>query len=166
MLRDRLVEKRYLTPEHVRAYLRCSFLFTDEHWPVVDRGIDAYFAEDFVVALHLWIPRIEGLIRVLARALRASLYHADQRGGALRLRAIDELLRDAQVEEALTPSAALYLRVLLTDGRGWNLRNALCHAFVPANALVASVATRILQVLLFLGLFRLEEEATSNEPTR
>ena len=158
LLRERLMESGVLSVSRVQAHLRGGLLFEDAHWPAISRGIDAYFAGDYMVTLHVWIPRIEGLLRVLARHLEAPLYRRPRRSGELTYRGIAELLRDERIEKALTPNVALFLRVLLTDPRGWNLRHAVCHALTPADAFGEVVATRVLQVLLLLGIIRRRED--------
>lgn len=57
---------------------------------------------------------------------------------------------------------ALFVRVLLSDPRGWNLRHAVRHALTPADAFGEVVATRVLEVLLLLGIIRLREDQLPN----
>ncbi|MBS3788831.1 DUF4209 domain-containing protein [Candidatus Bipolaricaulota bacterium] len=56
----------------------------------------------------------------------------------------------------------LYLKMLLTDPRGLNLRNKVCHGLGnTANLCNYQVADRIVHVLLCLSLIRFEEKAES-----
>jgi hypothetical protein len=52
----------------------------------------------------------------------------------------------------------VYMRVLLTDPRGWNVRNNLCHGMLEPDEISDVVADRIFHVLLMLALVRLKEE--------
>ncbi len=55
---------------------------------------------------------------------------------------------------------ALYLRIVLTDQRGWNLRNDVCHGLSPANQLNGAVARRVMMIVFFLIAFRVSPEVT------
>ena len=64
------------------------------------------------------------------------------------------MLRTETVERVFGENAVLYLRTLLVDARGWNLRNNLCHASVTAEACNQQVADRVIHVLLMLANVR------------
>ncbi|NEG62137.1 DUF4209 domain-containing protein [Pantoea agglomerans] len=74
--------------------------------------------------------------------------------GGLHLKTFDELLRDPIVENCFGINASFYLRILLTDQRGWNLRNDVCHGISPADSFNYMTADRLLHVILFLSLAR------------
>ena len=80
------------------------------------------------------------------------------RGGGFHLKTLDELLRAREVEGALGEDAGFYFRVLLTDQRGWNIRNKVCHGMIPPEQISKGVADRLLHVLLILAILRLNED--------
>jgi hypothetical protein len=53
-----------------------------------------------------------------------------------------------------------YLRMLLTDPRGWNIRNTICHGLAPSSSVNMAVADRIVHAALLLSLLR-EERSES-----
>jgi hypothetical protein len=57
-----------------------------------------------------------------------------------------------QVQLALGVNIVAYFRVLLSDGRGWNVRNNVCHGLAPVSMLTMVVADRVLHALLVLAL--------------
>jgi len=67
-------------------------------------------------------------------------------------------LRDEKVAAVLGPNISSYLRILLTDARGWNLRNNVCHGLASPGMLSAPAADRILHAILVLGLFRQRDD--------
>jgi hypothetical protein len=38
------------------------------------------------------------------------------------------------VKQCFGDNLSFYFRILLTDQRGWNMRNNVCHGISPANA--------------------------------
>ncbi len=78
------------------------------------------------------------------------------------MRSLGSLLADPQLESVLDPRIALYLRILLTDVRGWNLRNQVSHGLFQAAQVGPVLADRVLQVILLLTRIRKSDPA---EPT-
>lgn len=130
----------------------CPF-FTAKRRSMIERGLRAYFESDPLTAVHILIPQIEQAVRELATMLRAQIY-SPRRGGGLHLRTLDELLRDGVIVEVMGEDISSYLRLLLTDARGWNLRNNVCHGLAPAGMVSVPSADRVLHAMLAIALFR------------
>jgi hypothetical protein len=103
--------------------------------------------------MHLLIPQVEAAVRTLAELLNLPVYRRGKREG-LQSRNLDELLQMESLVNALGRSQAIYLRVLLTDSRGWNLRNVVCHGIPPTEAFNSEVADRVFHALLILAGLR------------
>ena len=116
----------------------------------------AYLQKDFVVAIHLYVPQIEAAIRNLVELTGGAVLKA-RGGGGFHLRTLDELLRTEQVNEVLGKDVALFFRVVLTDQRGWNIRNDVCHGTFPHQNASRVVADRLLHLLLVLAQLRNNE---------
>src|SRR5690606_12004382 len=110
----------------------------------------------YINSVHLLIPQIEDAIRNLVEISGGSILKPSKNGG-FNYKTLDELLREKVVIDALGDDVTLYFRVLLTDQRGWNLRNEVCHGIPPTNVFSAHVADRIIHVLLYLALLREEK---------
>ena len=67
---------------------------------------------------------------------------------------LDEMLRNNHLVKSLGDDIAFYLRVVLTDQRGWNLRNNICHGLSSADLYTKSVVERIIQIFLLLAQLR------------
>jgi hypothetical protein len=128
---------------------------------LVERGLKAYFKGDPLVALHLLVPPIEAVVRELAALIGCDTYRPNRYGG-MNLRLLDDLLRDPRVEQVLTTDVTLYLRVLLTDLRGLNLRNRLCHGMLSADECGHGMADRVFHVLMLLSSLRASEEGEAD----
>lgn len=137
-------------------------LFVPARHTLLKSGLRAYFAGDFVSAIHILVPQVEQCVRQLGAAIGAPIY-SQRRGGGLNLRTLDDLLRDAAVAAALGEDVSTYLRVLLTDARGWNIRNRVAHGLAPSSAFGVDVADRIVHALMTLALLRLQEKEQSTE---
>ena len=68
------------------------------------------------------------------------------------------MLRDPIAIQLLTDDFANYLRILLTDNRGWNLRNDICHGIASPQLFNKMTSDRIIHALLCFGVFRINHE--------
>jgi hypothetical protein len=156
---SRFVERHCLGASALTQHIRRASVFLSERASIIERGLEAYLNGDHLTAAHVLIPQIENAIRELVELQGAAVLKPG-RGGGFQLKTLDELLRDPIVKSALGDDLALYLRVLLTDQRGWNLRNDVCHGLLPAEAFQKPLTDRLLHALLCLSLIRASDEAS------
>lgn len=156
------LEAGQLSEETLIGHLFASPLFRPDRRPMLEAGIRAYIAGDYLTSIHILVPQAEQAVRQLATLVGAPIY-TQRRGGGLHARTLDDLLRDSAVSAILDDDLVTYLRVLLTDARGWNVRNTVCHGLAPVGAFTWPVADRVIHALLVLGLLRTKEpsEATT-----
>jgi len=158
-----LAEKFGLTPEKLLGYVSQSPLFEDSKKAILAAGMRAYFAADSLGAIHLLIPQIEDGVRNLLEKTGGTVLRPNRSGG-MNLKTLDELLRDERVSALFGEDVPLYLRVLLTDARGFNLRNNICHGISPAASLGMGMADRVLHALLILAQVRRKVGGQRNAP--
>lgn len=144
---------RGLTVEHVTAFVYQSPVMDTSKRPIVEAGLRAYLSGDWLVAIHLLVPQIEDTVRRLVGMSGGQTMKKGRNDGML-LRNLDELLRDETAERILEGDATFYLRVLLTDQRGWNVRNDVAHGISPMEQFVAAPADRLFHTLLLFGSLR------------
>lgn len=159
---DRLISDHSLDPQQLVQLILRGPLFAPERALLMERGLSAYLRRDFVASICVLIPEIEAAVRTLLVDNKGSIYR-EGRAGGLVVRAFDEMLGDPAVAEILGEREVVYLRTLLTDPRGWNLRNAVCHGFHPPHGFSLGVANRVLHALLLLSLLRKEETPAQPE---
>jgi len=140
-----------VSPEILLQYLYQCPLFQEDRKEIIRAGLDAYFNNSHLVAVHLLTPQIEAAIRNLIEMTGGIVLKA-RRDGGFHLRTLDELLRDEQIKAVFGEDVSFYLRVLLTDQRGWNLRNNVCHGIMPIQYINEALSDRIIHVLLCLAL--------------
>lgn len=150
---DKACDRFSVSTNAVLDFLFQSPAFEEDRRPLIQTGIEAYLGGDHTVSVHILVPQIEAAVRNLVAGLGGPILERGRHGG-MNLRNLDKLLREERLVAALTERLTLYLRVLLTDQRGWNLRNVVCHGLAPASALGSAVTDRILHALLLLGLIR------------
>jgi hypothetical protein len=150
---ERLTAARGLSVENVTAFLYQSPIFDPRKRPIVETGLRAYLSGDWLVAIHLLVPQIEDTVRRLVAATNGPTMKKGRNDGVL-LRNLDELLRDEGAEQVLGADATFYLRVLLTDQRGWNVRNDVAHGITPLKQFTTAPADRLFHALLLLGSLR------------
>ncbi len=132
-----------------------SGLFEDVKHAFLERGLHSYFKGDMFSAVHLLVPQIEDGIRNLIEK-KGGIVLRPKEDGTFQLRVLDDLLRDKLLEEVFGSDVPLYLRVVLTDPRGLNIRNNICHGMSPAVVIDNLMADRIAHILLVLGTVRLD----------
>lgn len=152
-----LINKFSLNTESIVSYLLASPIFEKIRKDFLVKGIKAYLADDFLVALHILIPQIEASIRKLAEKIGAPILKPSRSGG-FNYKNLDDLLTDKNIISVLGEDMCLYLRVLFSDPRGWNLRNNVCHGISPIETFNQMAADRVFHVLLCLALVREEKD--------
>lgn len=154
---DALIHKFSLDGKTIVDHLYESPIFEEKRKEFLVRGIKAYLDGGFLVALHILIPQIEALIRNLAKKVGVSILKSSRSGG-FNYKTLDELLRDENIIKVLSEDMCFYLRILLTDARGWNLRNNVCHGISPIETFSQIVTDRVFHVLLCLSLVKEKED--------
>lgn len=130
-----------------------SPIFEESKKDLIRAGVQAYLKADYVSAIHILVPQAEAAIRMLVELMGVSTLRKNRQGG-LQLRTFDDLLRDESVENCFDSDTTFYFRMLLTDQRGWNIRNDVCHGISPSGNFNYSTADRIMHVILCLAQVR------------
>ncbi|MCD6239868.1 MAG: DUF4209 domain-containing protein [Thermotogae bacterium] len=151
------INKFNLSTTDIMNYLYESPIFDERRKDFFIKGINAYLNEDFLISLHLLIPQVEALIRNLAEKIGIPILEPAPSGG-FYYRTLDKLLGEKAIIKVLSEDICLYLRVLLTDPRGWNLRNNICHGISKHENFNQITADRIFHALLCLALVKEQEK--------
>jgi hypothetical protein len=147
------IEEHTLSPQLILDYLYASTAFPPSQQELLAAGIAKYLDGDYLSANHILTPRIEVVLRNIVEQSGGTVLK-EARGGGFYLRNVDELLRSEQMLEVFGSDICLYLRVLLSDPRGWNVRNDICHGLGADACLSKSTSDRLIHVLLLLSQLR------------
>jgi len=149
----RAVEEHNLNPQLIVEYLYDSTVFPSSQHGLLIEGIAKYLDGDYLAANHILTPRIEVVLRKIVEQSGGTVLK-EARGGGFYLRSVDELLRSEQMLDVFGSEICLYLRVLLSDPRGWNVRNDICHGLGAEICHSKAVSDRLIHVLLLFGQLR------------
>jgi len=150
---EELAKRFGLGSQELVGELYKSPVFEENRRAIIKKGLDAFFSRDHVTAVHLLIPQIEQAFRQLLILFQRPIFKLNRQGGH-DLRVLDEILRDPAIVAFFSESKVAYLRVLLTDRRGWNLRNNLCHGITEPDSIGQATSDRVIHILLILGCIR------------
>ncbi len=139
------------------VHLLRSPVFISEMRPALEVGLSAYFKEDYISSICVLIPQIEASVRHLAKLVGLPLFRRGRHGDLL-LRNLDDLMRDKMISQIMGTRMISYLLLLLTDQRGWNLRNIVSHGLVPPTMLGRLQADRVIHALLLLSIIRKNDD--------
>ena len=122
----------------------------------LSEGLKAFFSGNFLVSIHLLIPQIESIARNLLE-LTGGAVLKPRHGGGYHYITLGEILRSDHVKKSIGEDISFYLRVVLTDQRGWNIRNDVCHGISRSEELHKGIAERLIQILLLFAQLRESE---------
>lgn len=133
------------------ARMNASGLFGDDT-ALLTKGVQAWFDEDHVQAVHLLIPQIERAVRGLMHRIGqpTTKPHREVEGASQSM-GIGDALHSAEFSKAYGPDLRLHLLSLYADPRGWNLRNRMAHGTLPAREMDAGMSAWLIQTLLLLS---------------
>lgn len=135
------------------------------HEGIILRGLQAGFFGDWLVAMHLLVPQVEGIVR-----------HVLQQHGVITStllpdstqeeRDLNQLLRMPEAEEAFGPEVIFDLRGILTERFGHNLRNESAHAMIPTGGFYQEASVYLWWLILWLCWrgFRLAQQPRPEDP--
>ncbi len=153
---DKTIEKFNITSDDLVKHLLSSPIILEKQTEILHEGISAYFNGDYNIAIHLLIPQIEASIRNLVEMSGGTIIKSRE-GGGFHLKTLDDLLRSQEIEIIYDGILAFYLRTLLTDQRGLNIRNEICHGTCHYDQLTKHIADRVIHVFLVFTLLHDKE---------
>ena len=95
----------------------------------IAKAIDWYYKDEYDVAAHLLVPRIEAIIRILAKELDLPIIREPvgaTPGGVVPLGSLLTMMKH-RIDE----SWRRYFYNVLANPIGINLRNRICHGLLP-----------------------------------
>jgi hypothetical protein len=146
---DRVHEKFSPSVEEILNHLQQSPVFPEDGFAILRPGLSCYFNNEHLTAAHVLVPQIEATVRHLLHLCGGNLWKPHRSGG-LMLKNLEEVLREDCIAKSLSEGVVLNLRVLLTDQRGWNIRNGICHGLLTPGSFGRGLTDRLFHALLVL----------------
>lgn len=151
MVINHLICKKYFTQEKIVEHIMHSGLIDNSRRHIIELGIGYYMNKDYITACHLLTPQIEHAICTLALKMNAQAIRMQPSGKGYMVQLMDKLFDEEAIKQTLGDDSVFYLRTLLTEQRGLNLRNLLCHGLINPMYFDINQANRIIHALLLLG---------------
>lgn len=146
---DKLVEKYEVSSGKIIQLLKQTPIIIEKREKIISVGIDAYLNKDYITSINILIPQIEYMFRNIIELQGGNVLKVN-RQGMYQLITFDEVLRDKYLVDIFSEDTMLYLRVLFTDSRGWNIRNNICHGLITERYFTKGIADRIMHVIFLL----------------
>lgn len=129
-------------------------IFEEDRYDIIREALLFFIDEKYVLFSHLIIPQLENAICNLVEMSGMSALKFSRKGKGYQLKTLDDLLRMQPVIDALTEDGAYYLRLVLTNQLGFNLRNLMCHGIAAPQYFGYNAAAYLLHVLFMLSAIR------------
>jgi len=124
---------------------------------IVEVALDRFFACDYVSSIHILVFQIEGILReILARAGGCTARLTDQ--NVYQERMLDDILRDNDLRKVVGDDVCEFLRIILSDPLGTNLRNRIGHGLSFTIEFDKDANLILFVILLRICLFRCPKE--------
>lgn len=158
---ERLRERYDPSASEVSDWVCESGLFAGRHG-LLTHGLAAFFNGDDITAVHVLLPQIESGLRQLGAALGLPTKKLTSTG-LMEDKNLSDILRGEAFCDAVGEDIVNYLRALLNDKCGHNIRNEVLHGVVSAAYFNRQISLRIVHVVLMLGVLRGKQRAASGE---
>lgn len=152
---EHLINKSIFSKDKLVDHIMRSQLIDIDRRSIIEQGVHFYLDGNSIVACHLLIPQIERAISNIAIRKGAQAIRLQPSGKGFMLQLMDKLFDVEEVKKALGENQTFYLRTLLTEQRGMNLRNLLCHGLINPMYFTMGKADRIIHALLLIGLVKI-----------
>ncbi len=161
----RLRERKGLTAETLADYLAATGLFEEGNLAVLRVGLERLFAGDLVSALHILVLQFEDVLRSLIEKEGGGIIKPRSRQGGWEFETFGSFLRQEAVKQALPPEILEYVRLVMTEQAGWNLRNRVAHGLTRPQDCTQTTLLTVVHLFLLLTLFQKQDVAdTGSRP--
>lgn len=99
-------QRGIFTIENILSFITKSPSIKTDRIPIITRGLEAYFNQDYLVSTHLLIPQLEEAIRNILEIGNIPTLKPNKSGKGFQLRILDEMLRDPIAVQLLTDDFA------------------------------------------------------------
>jgi Domain of unknown function (DUF4209) len=150
---DRLRAERVWTRGRLMRRFRQAPLVANRDLRLLDNALRRYFARDYLAAVPLLVLEVEPALRAILPLLGLPSARTDPRTGLAGEKNLDQLLAVPELQRLLGEDYIYFVRMVLTDQRGFLLRHGMAHGVLPADAYIAKAAHLLVYMLLWLTQF-------------
>lgn len=140
------------------TFFSSSEIVNEERLRVLEYGLQAIKADNHLVASHILVFQLEGVLRDLLRKLGLPTFSFDHGSNKMREKLLPKVLEELQESSGIDFNLLKFIEVLLCDNRGDNLRNKIAHGLLPIEGFTKENNWLLLLVLIKLCAYQLEEK--------
>lgn len=149
-----LQESGSLSIQYVMTRVERCPIIDNSRLEIIRQSLIMYEKGEYLTMCHLLIPQIENSFRMLVdlsgKAVIRPMPNREKHGYTQRI--LDDILRDDVVIDTFGGDMTFYFRIMLTDQRGLNIRNVMCHGLVDPSFFNYMIADRLLHILCCITL--------------
>jgi hypothetical protein len=135
------------TVDSIMNFIAKSPVLTPRRISIIEKGIYAYMEYDYISAMSILIPQIEYMVRAFYAQNGYLVTSNDVIGTTSD--ALGTLLNNEEIV-ILDRDVTRYLRTILSNRTGWNLRNLYCHGIDDSFSLIQ--ADRVFHIILLMAV--------------
>jgi hypothetical protein len=144
--------------------MRESGFFKDTRIALVKNGVGAYLRKDYIAAVHVLVPQVEGAFRDLLDAMGTPTF-AVVRGGDMRQRMLDDILDALSQVPGTDQNFFAMVRHMLADILGLNLRNEVAHGLAGVDMFTKANSELLILMLLHITHLRIDQHQVTPDST-
>ena len=144
-----------ISPDIVIRKINGWQYLSDDDKKIISIGIERYFERDFVSSIHILVPRFENCFRKFFG--QGGHPTTTIRDGIQKEQVFNQYLNQDFVVEKIGEDKVEFLRLLLVDELGLNLRNDVAHGLSKLDNLNEVNANIVLYLFFMLIKFEWEE---------
>ena len=149
---ERAVNEGIINIENVLAFLRNSFTIKENQFTLIELALKHFFAGEYAAFIHIAIPQIEVALRNVIELSGHTTYCPNDENG-YDVYTLGKILSHPAVA-AIDEDMICYFNVILSNRKGWNLRNNVSHGLLSEKDFNKLTANMVLHALLCLGIIR------------
>lgn len=151
-----LQDRRGLTAESFCDYLAASDLFDTDNLTIIQVGLERYFAADYISMLHILVPQYEDSLRSIIEQGGQGVVSPRRDDLGWNVDTFGKFFDSELVKDAMPEDMRHYIRIIMVEPTGWNLRNRIAHGLIRPQDCTEVEAVTVLHLYLLLTLFRNE----------
>src|SRR5690606_27765901 len=144
-----------LTVEDLYIYWAKSGCYREDIQKTLKEALIAYFDKKYIVFLSIAVPIIENNIRNIIETVGGNILKVNE-DGSQELLTLGSLLRLPEAKKEFGEDVIIYLRTVLTEKLGFNIRNSVSHGVFSDSDFNKLNADRVIHIFLLLSMFTVD----------
>lgn len=146
---ETIFEEFNIEEKYFYEQIEKSPYFNETDKIIIKKSIYYYFKGDYIIFLHLMIPRIENILRNFLEKQGGSILGQIKKDG-FKYKILGNILDDEIIKEIFTEELVEYFKLVLHDDLSLNIRNNLSHGIITAGECNENNSNIVFHILLFL----------------